>query len=149
MHNVNLSLAERDEIIAFLKSPPESPVYPARYNLNPMKRQCFRRLCANFELGVDALLLKSKDGIAAAREVICSDDSDRRLRVIALSHSEGHHGINREHRFISERFAGITRNHVAEFIRSCVHCMKFEPIPKTEPLQPIIAEKHLKGCKSI
>lgn len=86
-------------------------------------------------------MLKSKDGIAGPREVICWDDADRRNRIISLSHAEGHHGVQREYRFISERYAGISRDHVAEYIRSCTHCMKFEPIPKTEPLRPIIAKK--------
>lgn len=141
MFNVNLSLAEKQEVISYLMSSVDSPIIPERYNISAMKRQCFKRLCAKFDLVADTLLLKSKNGVGIRREVICNDDTDRRSRIIALSHSEGHHGINREHRYISERYAGITREHVAEYVRSCIRCMKFEPIPKTEPLQPIIATR--------
>lgn len=140
MYNVSISLAEKEEILAYLQSPADAKVIPESYNINPMKRQCFRRLCQKFSIQGNSLLVKAKDESSHAREVICIDEIEKRQRVIALSHADAHHGVKREYGYISARYAGITREHVAEYIKGCLNCMKFEPIPKSEPLIPISAK---------
>lgn len=116
---------EKQEIIDFIKE----GKYPD--DLNKDQKRAFRRKAGNFKLLGDDLCFKGKDSLL---KVVFEYEEDLILHILKTEHNPAHIGINKMVALINQKYYGISKVHITEYVKSCDACKRFNSLRTIQPV---------------
>lgn len=117
--------AEKQELMDFLRD--------GRYpdELNKDQKRAFRRKAENFKLLGDDLCFKGKDCLL---KVVFEYEQDLIQHILKTEHDPAHIGINKMVALINQKYYGISKANITEYVKSCDACKRFNSLRTIQPV---------------
>lgn len=127
MKTISMTSVEKREFMEYLNSAMDARVYPTGVDQSAVTRQGFRRKAERYIVEQGRIFVVHE---GLRKEVICRDEPETIADIIRTVHDANHKGRNSDWDFISQRYCGIPRALLDNYIGSCIRCNQFEPIQK-------------------
>jgi len=104
-----------------------------------------RRQRRNFVLKAARFVLENGElfGVDGGRryKVVADDDTAAIKAVLNELHLPGHLGCKCLYMEVNNRYVGFLRQRIDEYVKNCEACQRHQPLKRTEPITPIVANR--------
>jgi hypothetical protein len=104
---------------------------------NPVKRLSMKRKCRDLSIkkGIDSLTIAM-----GLKEVIAEYDVDKKHAILHACHDlVGHPGREVTYKYIFNRYIGIRKKDVTEYIAKCKFCPRKDMLRQSEPTESFVS----------
>lgn len=72
---------------------------------------------------------------------VANDDNVKLANVLQLLHTSSHRGMKAMYMAYKQKYVGIQRNKIDEYVRNCIICQRNIPLKRCEAITPIVASR--------
>lgn len=116
---------EKNALIVFLRR----NQYPE--NLNKDEKRVFRRKAEHFLMRGDDICYKGRDRLL---KVVFEYETDLMDHIIETEHASAHIGMNKMVDLINQKYYGIPKSRICDYVRSCEACTRYNSLKTIQPV---------------